>query len=251
MKKILLAFAVFLAAVSFSSKASAVVDVDARYWFTNLSSDITASSGSIAGTNVDFVNDLGVDETKGFVEGRITLELGSHKIRYAFVPLKWDATSTLAQQVIFGGKTYTASTPVESELNVNYHRLGYEYDIIDMLDNHLGFIFELKYFDGNARLKATSLGLDENENFNVPIPTVGVSAQVSLPFLFSVGGEVTGITLGGNAYLVDGEAAFNFKPAPFVVVSGGYRLFKIHVEKDLDKGDLTVKGPFLNVRADF
>ncbi len=251
MKKILLSLVVMLMALSVGSKASALVKVDARYWFTDLSGTAQVANGSISGTNFDFVNDLGVDEKKGFPEGRITLELGGHKLRYAFLRMKWDGSNTLSQTITFNGQSYTSGAQVDSSLKIDYHRLGYEYDIINTLDNHVGVIFDVKYFDASASLDSTSLSLSESKNFNVPIPTVGVSAQVGLPFLFSVGGELTGVTLGQNVYLFDGEAAVNLKPAPFVVLSGGYRVLKLHLEKDLDKGDLTVKGPFINLRADF
>ena len=79
----------------------------------------------------------------------------------------------------------------------------------------------------------------------------GIAAQVGLPFLFSVGGEITGISLGSDAYLVDGEAMVNLKPAPFVIISGGYRVFKLHLENDDDLADITVKGPFVMLKADF
>ena len=249
MKKILFAVIVFLAAASMSTDASALVNADVRYWFTDLDSDIMVSNGPTANAAIDFVNDLGVEDKKGFVEGRITLELGGHSLRYGYMPLKWDGSKNVSQEIKFGADTFTASTLVNTNLDVDYHRLGYQYNIIDTLDNHLGVIFELKYLNGEATLRSASL--EETESISLPLPAVGVSAQVGLPFLFSVGGEVTGITLGSYAYLVDAEAMVNLKPAPFVVISGGYRVLKIHAEKDLDSGDITVQGPFLNVRADF
>ncbi len=69
--------------------------------------------------------------------------------------------------------------------------------------------------------------------------------------IFSVGGEITGITLGSSAYLVDAEAAVNIKPAPFVIISGGYRIFKMHAENDDDLAEVSLSGPFLSLRADF
>lgn len=251
MKKVFVAAIVFMAAVLAAPEAKAVVDVDARYWFVNLDSRIKATSGSSVGTEIDAVDTLGLDKHKGFPEGRITLELGSHSLRYAFTSLKWDAVKTVTQDFTYAGQTYTAGSDVSTDLKLDYHRLAYMYDIVDALNNRLALIFELKYFDTEARLKADSLGFDETESLAAPIPTVGVAAQVGLPFLFSVGGELTGVSLGKNAYLVDGEAAINIKPAPFVVISGGYRIFKLHLEKDDDKANFTLKGPFITLRADF
>lgn len=247
MKKTILAITIFLSAILLSSQAQALVDVEGRYWYTNLDSQIRSSSGSILGSNIDFVDDLGLEDTKGFLEGRITLELGKHKLRYAFVPMKWDGTNSLATSVIFGGQTYTGA--VNSDISVNYHRLGYEYDIIDLLSNRVGLIAELKYFDADAHLTAT--GIDETESVSAPIPTVGVVAQIGLPLLFNVTAELTGIATGSDIYLVDGEAMLNLKPAPFVVLSAGYRYFRIHLEKDNDKADLTLNGPFVSLRANF
>ena len=249
MKKILLAVIVFLAAVVMSTDASALVNVDARYWFTDLDSEIMVSTGATGNTAIDFVNVLGVEDKKGFVEGRITLELGGHSLRYGYMPMKWDGSKVVSTDISFGADTFTASSLVSTNLDIDYHRLGYQYNIIDTLDNRIGVIFEVKYLDGTATLR--SAAADETESISLPLPTVGVSAQVGLPFLFSVGGEVTGITLGSYAYLVDAEAMVNLKPAPFVVISGGYRVLKVHAEKDLNSGDIIVQGPFLNVRADF
>ncbi|MBI1911319.1 MAG: hypothetical protein HYS21_04905 [Deltaproteobacteria bacterium] len=251
MRKLFVAVFMFVALAFTASTASAVVDVEGRYWFTELDDTIKVTSGNVIGTEIDLKNDLGVDDKKNFWEGRITLELGSHKLRYGYMPLKWDGSKNLTQSVVFNGQTYSASADVNSELKMDYHRLGYEYDFFDTLNNRLGVILEVKYFDGDAKLKSTSLGLNEQESFKLPIPTVGITGQVGLPLLLSVGGEVTGVTLGSSAYLVDAEAGINLKPAPFVVISGGYRIFKLHVESDDDKVDLTVKGPFVSLRADF
>jgi len=248
-KKILFAVIALLAVLTMSTEASALVNVDVRYWFTDLNSDIKVSNGAVANPSIDFVSDLGVEEKKGFPEGRITLELGSHKFRYAYMPLKWDGSKAVSTTISFGGQTFTTTTPVSTNLDLNYHRFGYEYDIIDTLDNRLGLIFEIKYLDGKANLSSAAATV--SDSIGLPLPTIGVAAQVGLPFLFSVGGEVTGITLGSYAYLVDAEAMVNLKPAPFVVLSGGYRVFKVHAEKDLDSADITVQGPFINLRADF
>ncbi|GMR04821.1 MAG: hypothetical protein BMS9Abin23_0733 [Thermodesulfobacteriota bacterium] len=234
-----------------STSAFALVDVEARYWFTEMDGNVMATGGSLGGTNVGFVNDLGIDNSENFAEGRITLELGNHKIRYGYMPLSWSGTRTLSQDINFAGQTYSASSSVTTDIKLDLHRLAYEYDFIDLLNNRLGIIAELKYIDARVNLKDAALGLDEQQSIAIPIPTVGVSAQVGLPFLFNVGGEVTGMSLGSKAYLVDAEAMVNFKPAPFVVIAGGYRYMKFHVEKGDDEIDFTLKGPFITLKADF
>ncbi|MFQ5587088.1 MAG: hypothetical protein ACE5GF_09775 [Thermodesulfobacteriota bacterium] len=221
-----------------STAAHAILRVEGRYWFPTLDAEVKSG---LLGTELNLVDDLG--------EGRVTLELGGSKLRYAFTPLSWDGDETITQSISFGGQTYSASSQITSSLDVDYHRLGYEYDFIDFLNNKLGVIFDIKYFDVVASLK--TVGIDESEAFKAPIPTIGVVAQVGLPFLFSVGGEVTGITLGDTGHLVDGEAAVNFKPVPLVTLSGGYRVFKVKYEDDDNHVIIDLNGPFIQLRASF
>ncbi len=246
---------VFLFATAFilfsGSRAYALVDLEGRYWFTDMDASLRISEGSVIGTDIDVVDDLGVDDKKNFWEGRITLELGNHKIRYGFTSFSWDGKKTITKSIVFAGKTYTASTSVESSLDIVYHRVGYEYDFIDTLDNRIGVILEVKYFDIDSALKASALGYDESESLGVPLPAVGVTVQVGLPFLLTVGGEITGITVGSQGYLVDGEAGVNFKPIPLLTITGGYRYLTLHVENEDDEGDFTLSGPYIMLRADF
>lgn len=251
MKNFCVAVCAFLFVIFTGTSAFALVNVEGRYWFTNLDAKAKVSNGSIIGSDIDLVNTLGVDDKKNFWDLRLGLELGSHKIRYGYIPMKWDGTKAVSQSVTFNGKTYSAATPVESHMKINYHRLGYEYDFIDILNNRLGIILEAKYFDTSTNLKAPALGLNESKSLKVPVPTVGLTGQVGLPMLFSIGGEVTGVTIGSKAYLFDGEAGLNIKPAPFITVSAGYRYFKLHLEDKNNKADFLLRGPFVMLRGNF
>jgi hypothetical protein len=205
----------------------------------------------VLGTNIDLVDDLGLDDSESFPEGRVTLNFGKHRLRYGFMPLEWDATKTITETVTFGGKDYTGGAVVDTTLKADYHRLGYEYDFIDVLSNRFGIIFEVKYFDFEAGLKADGLGFDEAESLKAPIPTLGLAAQFGLPGMFSIAGEVTGIGTGSDLYLYDAEVGVILTPAPFIRISGGYRIFELHVEDDDDEATLTLSGPYVMLRADF
>jgi len=248
MRKVLLAVLVVMLFCLMHSTADAIVHVEGRYWFSNLDSKVKVTDASVIGTDIDLVDTLGVDDKKNFWEGRIDLNLGSHHLIYGYMPLSWTGQKTITQSVTFAGRLYTASTKVDSSLDILYQRLGYRYDIIDMLGNRLGIIFDIKLLDIEARLKAPAIGVDKAYSVTAPIPTVGLGAQVGLPFLFSVGADVTGIAYSGN-HLIDGEAQINFNPIPFVVISGGYRLFDVKVADGDNKVDFKLKGPFLMVRA--
>ncbi|MBI3398741.1 MAG: outer membrane beta-barrel protein [Deltaproteobacteria bacterium] len=222
MRKFWLLFAAFVVSLFVYSNAEAIVHVEGRYWFTSLDSKVKVTDVGVVGTEINAVDTLGFDKAKNFWEGRIDLNLGDHHLRYAYMPLSWTGSKTITQSVNFAGTTYTANTKVDSKLDIIYQRAGYRYNIIDTLGNQFGIIFDVKLLDIKANLKTT--GIDKSYSVAAPIPTVGLGAQVGLPFLFSIGGEITGIAYGDNQ-LIDWEASVNFNPVPFTTISGGYRAF--------------------------
>lgn len=251
-KSLLFAVLAVIALFAFYSEAQAVtLGVEGRYWFTDLKADAKVSNASIIGSNIDLINTLNVEPSNNFGEVRAFVGVGSHKLRYGYMPMRWTGTKVLSQSVTFNGKTYTASTSVDTEITLVYHRLAYEYAFIDVLQNRLGLLLEAKVFETGARVKANALGFDESKSLLAPIPAVGITGQVGLPFLFSVGGEVTGMSFGSYGYIVDAEGGLNLKPAPFITLTGGYRYFKLHVVKDNDSGNFNLTGPFVMLKAQF
>ncbi|MDH4228037.1 MAG: hypothetical protein OEV59_09875 [Deltaproteobacteria bacterium] len=258
MKRIVLAVTAAALFMCFSaSNADALVDfkVEGRYWFTTLDSNVKISDTNVLGTDINLVDDLGLDEKKGFPEARILLGIGSHKVRYAFTPLSWDGKKNITETIKFGGKTYTLGNLVKTSLDMDYHRLGYEYDFIDLLSNKVGVIIEAKYLDFDVSLSESLTGKKESGSFGLPIPAVGVTGQVGLPMLFNISAEVTGMSFGSYGKVIDAEAAVNFNPIPLFTVSAGYRIFKLELEADSglnkDSADLNIKGPFVLVRFGF
>ncbi|MCP3676594.1 MAG: hypothetical protein GY721_03090 [Deltaproteobacteria bacterium] len=246
MKKFYMFLATAALFIFTSTAAHAVVKIEGRYWFPTLDAEVQSGIG---GTNVNLVDDIGINDSEAFGEGRITFEVGSHKIRYAFTPLSWDGQGSSTQSITFGGEVYSASVPITSSLDIDYHRVSYGYDFIDFLSNRLGVIIDIKYFDIATELKTASI--TQSDTLQAPIPTIGLTAQVGLPLLFSVGGEVSGVTFGDKGYLVDGEVAVNYNPLPLVTLSGGYRLLKLEYEDGVDNAFVELNGPFVLLRAGF
>lgn len=246
MRKLLLAALFVMLFCFIHSTANAIVHVEGRYWFTSLDSKVKVTDASVVGTDINLVDTLGVDDKKNFWEGRVDLNLFDHHLRYAYMPMSWKGSKTITQSINFKGQQYTANASVESNLEILYQRIGYEYDIINMLGNKLGIIFDVKLLTVDATLKTT--GINQTYSKTAPVPTVGLAAQVGLPFLLSVGAEATGITYGGN-HLLDAEAFVNFNPIPFTTISGGYRMFDLKLEDGNNRVDFNLTGPFLMVKV--
>lgn len=238
--------------VNASLAEAKIVRAEVRYWQGNIDSEIQTTENNIIGDKIDFVDTLGFDDTEDFVEARLELGLAMFNFRYGFVSMGWEGTEDITTTLTFVGVTF--DTKVDSTLDVDYHRLGLNVDLLDSLDNRVAAIIEIKYFDVDATLDATAYGSTKKETKDgtLPILTVGALVQVDLPFVMNFGGEVTGMVMGDYGHIIDAEAMINFEPVPFFKISAGYRFLQLKLDdRDDNTLDFTVEGPFAGLKFNF
>jgi len=245
----------FLFATAAPAAALPFVEVwgEVRYWRPTLESTILASTGAVAGTTIDPVTDLGLDEEQNVPEGRagITL-LGRHKLRVGYLSLSFDGDRTLTQGITFQGVTFTAATRVLTDLDVKILRGGYEFDFFKTAIGYLGILLEVHYFDGEAHIRDTTGLQDQRVDFQIPVPVVGLAFRAyPITRILSVGAEVVGVTAGSRGHYIDGEASVTFTPWPFVELTGGYRVLDLHGEDGDNQIDLRLHGPFASLTLRF
>lgn len=245
----LLVIGVFLFAPAPPAAALPFVEVwgEARYWRPTLESVIVASAPGSAGTTVDPVTDLGVEEEQNAYEARVGLTLlGRHKFRLGYLPLSFDGDRTITQNITFEGQTFSIGFRVLTDLDVKILRAGYEFDFFKTPVGYLGFLLEVHYFDGEARLRRDTGTPDERVDFRVPVPVVGLAFRTypTITRIVSVGAEVVGVYAGSTGHYLDGEASITISPFPFVEFTGGYRVIDLEGEEGDDSLDLSLHGPF-------
>jgi hypothetical protein len=107
--------------------AAQVIELEGRYWFANLDGSAQVTSDSVPGTKFDLTNDLGAED-ENLPEVRLTFRTGSNSlIRLAYLYGKFEGDTILDQTIQFNGTTFAASTPVQSEFELHYGRLGWAY----------------------------------------------------------------------------------------------------------------------------
>lgn len=234
-----------------ASDVFAEISLEGRYWSTSLDSRLRVANGLTAGTELNPVDDLGFKKKNKFWEVRAAIGGDSNKLRYAYVPFKWDATTSLSRSIDFNGKTYAAGTQVTSVMDVKYHRLGLESSKSDKNGNKFGGLIDIKYLDINVSIDAPALGFHEKKALQAVVPTVGLVLQIALPLNIRIGGEATGARIASDKFLIDAEALASIKLAGVIVASAGYRVLKVHIEQDGNLGAFTLKGPFASLKAEF
>ena len=104
----------------------------------------TGSLAALGESEVDFVQEFGI-ENERFNEFRAVMKAAKkHKIRVSHVLAEYDAATTLQRTIVFGGQTFPVSVPATADLKWGVWRFGYEWDFVAMDRGVVGVVTELK-----------------------------------------------------------------------------------------------------------
>ncbi len=228
------------------------VELAGGVWKPTITAIISSEGLGIPGTNINFVDDLGiVDES--FKDFRAVVRLArKHKLRASYVPIEYVAESTLKRTIIFNGIRYDIGLPVNSKLDFKAWRFGYEYDFVYRDRGFIGLILEAKYSDVEAEL--VSPFTSDFVSAKAPVPALGLIARGYVFANVALTGELTGIKLPGNIESLDNNTGeywdldlygtLNFSDN--FGVQGGYRRLSVEYRIDEDFGDLKLSGYYVN-----
>ena len=232
--------------------AAQIVDVEGRYWFTDLDASTRVESGSIPGTRLDFGQDLDVDDAN-LPEIRLTFATGlNSKLRLAYLQGDFDGETTLGQSIQFSGRTFGANTRVDTDLDLYYGRIGWTWQFPVVPGKfRIGPLVEVKGLVIDATIRSPATGLRESALLPMAFPTVGAMLSVTPISALDIFAEVSGMTFGRYGHIVDAEAGVRFIPIRFLTLSAGYRVFDVRVEHDDDFAKLKLTGPFIGASVRF
>lgn len=211
---------------------------------------ISSESLGILGTDVDLVNDLGI-ENKSLRELRVVLRPArKHKFRLNYLPMQYAADTVIQREFVFNALRYRVGLPVTTTADLTTWRIGYEYDFIHRDWGYLGVLADLKYTNVNVELDSP-LGLEFAKQV-APIPTFGGTARAYFTPNVSVTGEMTFFKVpenleesyGGRYLDYDFYGTVNF--TRHVGAQIGYRSVDVFYEVDFDRGDLQFKGWYMS-----
>ena len=233
------------------------VEVGGYFW--NPTPDITITSQSLTrealGTPINFVTDLGIQQTR-FRQLKLGLRPGRrHKIRFEYTPISYVSTGTLKRDIVFNGQRYSLTLPVSSDLEWKAYRFIYEFDFVSRDRGFVGMLLEAKYTDVRAELK--NLLVSEFVAAKAPIPTIGVIGRGYVAPNISITGELSGLGTGSlfgddySAHYIDFDLYGTVNFNDHVGAQVGYRTFNVFYHLKRDEGDLVLKGWYLGGVARF
>ena len=231
------------------------VEVGGYFWFPSPEIFVTSESlPGILGSRIDFVQDLGVEQTR-HSQVKVVLRPGTkHKFRFEYTPIKYVAEGEIQRTVVFNGITFPVSLPVATQLTWRGYRFGYEWDFLYKDRGFLGLVLEAKYTD----IEATLSNVIDTEFVRArgPIPAIGVIGRGYVTSNISITGEFGLFKLpdidqdyGGQYYDFDVYGTVNFTDNFGAQV--GYRSLDLLIRIDNDEGDMKMKGFYFGGVARF
>jgi len=207
------------------------------------------------GNEVDFVQEFGIED-KRFTEYRVTLKPGrKHKIRFQYVPIRYEQEATIQRQFVFAGRTYNVGIQAVADVEWKFWRFGYEWDFFSRSGGFLGLVTELKYNQVRAEIDSP-LGIELAEA-KAPVPALGLIGRGYVSKNFSVTGEFTGFKVpdalteefDGTFWDWDLYATVNL--GRNLGLEGGYRSLDVRYVVSEDFGTLKMKGLYFGAAVRF
>jgi hypothetical protein len=249
MRKALILLTLFALACLPAQRASALLEVEAYFWYMLPDGTIAVGSGGRSGTTLDLETDLGYADYEG-VPGLTVVVGDRHQVGLNYFSMELSSSDRVRQDSRFGPLTFPGGSKVSSDFEAEFARGFYRYDMGSSFARG-GLIAGGQYMDFSARLSSASAG-QTTEEMTAVIPIVGVYfVGHPLPFF-----GFRGSAVGSRWDIGDVEAAFmdiefgaelTFLGGFFA--AGGYRYVTIDATYDEDNSDVDValSGPMVYV----
>jgi hypothetical protein len=186
--------------------------------------ELTLTTGNNLIGTVDFVQEFGIADER-FREFRAVLRPArKHKIRFAYVPLKYDQDAVLQRTITFQNLRFPATANANADISWDVYRIGYEWDFVALPRGFVGVIGEVKYNKVNATVSASG------NVFGQPINVEFTGFKFDRD---EFGGKFYDFDIYGAAHL-----------GKYVGVQVGYRSMDVDFQTDEEDGVMTMKGPY-------
>lgn len=248
------AFAAVLFVFVFSLSAHAVeLGVRGYYWFPDFTGDVRVDKDGVQGTKIDLGTDLGMGN-KSYPSVEVFAGMGKHHLNFMYTRADYSSERTLTRNITFMNTAYASGTFVQTDSDFQMIDLEYRYDLIDMENILAGFsvgpIGQIKYVDGESRLKSSTA--DKSETFSTILPMVGAGLHIGLiADILEARAQITGMAYSGSS-VYEYMADLSFTPFPFLDIHGGYKV--INLEVDDESGvfaNYKFSGPYLALTVGF
>ena len=244
MKKLLLG--AIVATLPFTTMADTILGfkVGAGSWTHDPSGSITSSVGG-TGTSADLKNDLNLGKkSEGYTYFQIEHPVPLlPNFKYVKTALTTSGSGTATSSFTFNGTPVTASSAVNSKLQLDQTDYILYYEI---LDNVVSFDLGInaKMIDGKATVNADS------SSFSATIPMLYGSAEIAFTDSLSLGMDISTISVGKNT-VSDITTKISYTTDFMLGIEAGVRTQDVKVDVSSVKTSMKFSGAFVGVYFKF
>jgi hypothetical protein len=224
------------------------IEAGADMWYPSITATIASEALGIPGSQIDIKRDLGVVDKRMSALDLVLRPASRHKFRLQYLPIKYEASATVNQDIIFNGIRYRLGLPVNSMLDWKTYSLGYEFDFVEKKWGFVGFILEAKMTDINVSLNSPIMNEAQFAHARAPIPAIGGIGRVYVMPNISITGEFSAFKIPDsiedryNAHYVDLNIYGTVNFTNNIGVKGGFRSRDVAYLFEADSGSLVLRG---------
>jgi len=234
------------------------LEVGYGFWNPAPSLIVNSEALGILGTDVNLVEDLGV-EKKRVGKLDVVLRPGrKHRFRFQYIPIHYIVDDhQVSREFIFNGQRFNVGLPVKTDANFETYRFGYEFDFLQFSRGFIGALIDVKYTNVDVKLESP-IG-DEFTTAAAPIPTLGLAARGYVTSNLALNGEMSffrvpdnlGEQIGGDGSYTDFDLNATYNFTKNIGAQAGYRSVHVFYTVDSDNGSLKFKGLYFGAVVRF
>jgi hypothetical protein len=224
------------------------IEFAADVWYPSITATVSSESLGIQGSKIDIKRDLGVIDKRMSAIDLVLRPAPAHKFRFQYLPITYEASATLNQDIVFNGIRYRIGLPVNTSFDWKTYSLGYEFDFVQKNWGFVGFILEAKFTDVNVALASPIES--QFARARGPIPAIGANARVYVVPNISITGEFSAFKIPDsidsryNAHYFDLNIYGTVNFTNNIGVKGGFRSRDVGYLIKADSGSFLLRGIF-------
>ncbi len=200
MKQALLALALFLSSAPAVLAQDETLGIRWREWFANLNGHIQGQGDAVPAGDINLTRTLGLDDQENGHEIQLYLSLPFIGRLYAgYWWIDFDGQETLTRDITFADLTFSASTTVDTTLDLDMYYLTYEFMLPsiplggDQVRLDLGVQAGLRALLADASIESSNLSAQDDGAIGIPI--FGLRGALQIASFLRTEFEIAGMAL--------------------------------------------------------
>lgn len=224
------------------------------WWFAFLDAKAQISIPGIAGTSIDLVNDLGVDDTVGIPVVSFWVQpLSWLRFQGEYMTAGIEGSKSIDESLVFDGRTFSISDTVRGNLDIQRFSGWVEINPFNGSWGYLGGSIGGEFVELEGSLSDDLIG-SVSSSLDAGTLTLGGQVGINLTDQLSAHARIRGMSFEISDVGVDVfdiQAGLSYTLWDHLELSADYRYLFLKVKEDENSGEVKLQGPMLSGRIKF